>query len=143
MARARELLRDLVRLYGLLRAGATKEGLSLLQGQLLGAIGAGTTTVNELAAFLRVTKSTISRSVKQLRQRGLVEIAVNPNDARCKVISLTALGRTRLRRLDSQQHAKVRGVLSDMNRQSRATAIKGLELFVNAMAEKPFSAMED
>jgi DNA-binding MarR family transcriptional regulator len=45
-----------------------------------------------------VSRTRVSRIVAELEARGLVERAVDPNDARASVVTITAAGRQELRR---------------------------------------------
>ena len=53
-------------------------------------------TVNEIARRTHVDKAWISRSLRQLSDKGLVNRASDKNDSRIAVISLTKIGQTLL-----------------------------------------------
>jgi DNA-binding MarR family transcriptional regulator len=56
----------------------------------------GPATAGELAGRERVSAPSMSKSVSELEERGLVSRAVDPTDARQKIVSLTATGRRAL-----------------------------------------------
>jgi DNA-binding MarR family transcriptional regulator len=54
--------------------------------------------MQDLAMRTVVSRTRVSRIVAELEARGLVERAVDPNDARAAVVTITASGRQELRR---------------------------------------------
>jgi DNA-binding MarR family transcriptional regulator len=56
----------------------------------------GSVTVSTLAERMDSDKSLISRSVSELEGLGLIERTADPSDGRIRLISITALGRSRL-----------------------------------------------
>jgi DNA-binding MarR family transcriptional regulator len=72
-------------------------GLRSTQRSLLVHIArAGTPTMGELAAALVLDRSALAHNLKPLERDGLVEILVDPQDKRSRLVGLTALGETKL-----------------------------------------------
>jgi len=65
----------------------------------------GPLTPSELAAIERVKRPTATRSLACLEQLGLVERTRDPSDGRSALLSITAAGRNRLRRLRKRKNA--------------------------------------
>jgi DNA-binding MarR family transcriptional regulator len=61
--------------------------------------GGGAQSVGQLAAALGIRHSSVSQTRRSLEQAGLVESAVDPNDARSRLLHLSASGRQLVRRL--------------------------------------------
>ncbi len=71
---------------------AGHRGLSVSHAFAVQLIDGGVTTITTLAASMRMTPQAVSVIVDQLAARGLVERQRQPNDARAKILSLTADG---------------------------------------------------
>jgi DNA-binding MarR family transcriptional regulator len=65
----------------------------------------GPLTPSELAAIERVQRPTATRTLRVLTEAGLVERAPDPEDGRSALVSITAAGRDRLRRLRGRKNA--------------------------------------
>jgi DNA-binding MarR family transcriptional regulator len=65
----------------------------------------GPLTPSELAAIERVKRPTATRTLRVLVEAGLVERAQDPLDGRSALVSITAEGRGRLRRLRRRKNA--------------------------------------
>jgi DNA-binding MarR family transcriptional regulator len=65
----------------------------------------GPLTPSELAAIERVQRPTATRTLRVLTEAGLVERAPDPKDGRSALVSITAAGRERLRRLRGRKNA--------------------------------------
>jgi DNA-binding MarR family transcriptional regulator len=65
----------------------------------------GPLTPSELAAIERVKRPTATRTLRVLTEAGLVERAPDPEDGRSALVSITAAGRDRLRRLRGRKNA--------------------------------------
>jgi len=65
----------------------------------------GPLTPSELAEAERVKRPTATRVLRGLTEAGLVERTPDPDDGRCAVVSVTAAGRERLRRLRGRKNA--------------------------------------
>lgn len=65
----------------------------------------GPLTPSELAALERVKRPTATRTLGLLRRAGLVESTPDPSDGRSSLVTVTAAGRERLRRLRGRKNA--------------------------------------
>jgi DNA-binding MarR family transcriptional regulator len=65
----------------------------------------GPLTPSELAAIERVKRPTATRVLRVLAEAGLVERTPDPDDGRSALLSVTAAGRERLRRLRGRKNA--------------------------------------
>lgn len=69
-----------------------------VHGFALQAIGPRGATAAELGARLGVSKQAAGKTIDRLEERGYVERATDPQDARRKIVTITADGRDLLRR---------------------------------------------
>ncbi len=88
----------------------------------------GPLTPSELAEIERVKRPTATRTLRVLGEAGLVERAPDPSDGRSALLSITATGRDRLRRLRGRKNAylarRMRDLpASDIETLERAAAI--------------------
>jgi|SRR6476659_2268218 len=88
----------------------------------------GPLTPSELAEIERVKRPTATRTLRVLSEAGLVERARDPEDGRSALVSITAEGRDRLRRLRGRKNAylarRMRGLpAADVETLERAAAI--------------------
>src|SRR4029077_5258719 len=65
----------------------------------------GPLTPRELAEIERVNRPTATRTLRRLGEAGMVERAPDPEDGRSALVSITAIGRERLRRLRGRKNA--------------------------------------
>jgi len=89
-----EAMSDLIRVYQFRdRDRMYCHGVSASQCYALEAIARnGTLTLNELAAHLYLSSSTVSRLVEGMLQRGLIERRSHPDDRRACLVSMTQAG---------------------------------------------------
>ncbi|HEY7088472.1 MAG TPA: MarR family winged helix-turn-helix transcriptional regulator [Tepidisphaeraceae bacterium] len=81
------------------RATENRFGVSAAQLFVLQRLAeGGSASVNELAARTLTHQSSVSVVVQRLEERGLVERATSPTDARRTVLSLTTAGRSLVRK---------------------------------------------
>jgi DNA-binding MarR family transcriptional regulator len=82
------------------RNQALRFGLTVVQAYTIDLlVASGTLTLTNIAAALRLDKSTMSRAIAGMARRGLVAWSRAPDDARVKAIVATAEGRRRYVRL--------------------------------------------
>jgi len=92
-------------------------------------------TANEIADLLDVAKSRTTVIVDGLEKKGLVLRESDPNDARVKLISLTAAGQRKLREIEDfllDLHAQL---LERIDPVQRSTIIAALETLRSSMEE--------
>ncbi len=131
-------LQDFVRRFGLLRTDQTPCGCPLATShahalQLLGA--AGTLTQQELARRLRLDKSTTSRLVAKLAERGWVEKRSNPDDRRASRLTLSVTGQTVLADLSRAAAAKYRALWGRIPPAERPRVLAALHTLTQALEE--------
>ncbi len=88
----------------------------------------GPLTPSELAGIERVKRPTATRTLRGLTEAGLVDRAPDPADGRSALVSVTAEGRERLRRLRGRKNAylarRMRGLpVADLATLERAAEI--------------------
>jgi DNA-binding MarR family transcriptional regulator len=74
----------------------------------------GPLTPSELAEIERVKRPTATRTLGVLSEAGLVERAPDPEDGRSALVSITAAGRDRLRRLRGHKNAYLARRMRDL-----------------------------
>lgn len=127
--------RDLVRQFGFLSQTVAGTELSASAVHAVIEIGlAGAMSSRELSDKLQLEKSTVSRLVKTLLQRGLVSEARNQRDQRVKQLQLTGLGRSTLQDIDVYAESQVSRALLRLNSDSRQCVLKGLRAYAAALS---------
>ncbi len=86
---------------------------------------AGELRMSDLGAVLAVDKSTLSRQVDAAARLGLLDRAVDPRDARARLVALTPAGRDRLAAVLDGQRARLRASLAGWSG-AEVTALTGL-----------------
>ena len=86
-----------------------------------------------LAGELHLDKSTVSRLVDSLVNRGWVERAVNPDDRREVRLTLTAAGRTAVEQLAAAATAKYRGIWERIPPEQRPQVVEALAVLNDAL----------
>ncbi len=76
----------------LLQEVSTAEGLSPIQVRILGLGATAAVRPSELASRLGVTRATVTDAVRALESKGLVAVAPDPRDGRCRLLKVTAAG---------------------------------------------------
>ena len=87
----------------------------------------------ELAALLRLDKSTVSRLIKSLLQRKLVAITSAADDKRFKSISLTKAGESACEHINLIANTQVQAAMLQLSAVDKSTVISGLELYAKAL----------
>lgn len=78
-------------------------------------------TAKQLIDLARIDKSTISRAIKQLESRGLIELKADEKDKRSKVLFLTKEGHEIYKKLSVSAKAWEKSLLKDLSEQERVT----------------------
>jgi DNA-binding MarR family transcriptional regulator len=101
--------------------------MSITEAHALGELYArGPITQQQLAASLRLQKSTVSRLVDQLTDGDLVARASNPADRRSFLVALTASGAKRARRLEDARRDLFDRLLERLTPSDRQVVIDGM-----------------
>jgi DNA-binding MarR family transcriptional regulator len=88
----------------------------------------GPLTPSELAEIERVKRPTATRTLGVLSDAGLVERTPDPEDGRSAVVSITAAGRERLRRLRGRKNAYLARRMRDLPAEDLATLDRAAEI---------------
>jgi DNA-binding MarR family transcriptional regulator len=74
----------------------------------------GPLTPSELAAIERVKRPTATRTLRHLHEAGLIDRAPDPADGRSALLSISAAGRERLRKLRGRKNAYLARRMKDL-----------------------------
>ena len=94
----------------------------------------------ELGDFLRLEKSSVSRMVRKMIDRGELRETPDEADARSKLLSLTAKGRRTLEALHAFGRQQVSGALAALTEAEQRTVREGMMLYARALRQ---SRVED
>lgn len=97
----------------------------------------GPLTPSELAEIEQVKRPTATRALRVLGEAGLVERAPDPNDGRSALVSVTAAGRDRLRRLRGRKNAYLARRMRDLPAADLETLERAAEILERVLEEKP------
>ncbi len=90
-------------------------------------------TSGEIAAFLHLEKSSVSRLVRKLVESGELREMSDADDARIKPLALTAKGKRTMGALHEFGRRQVIGALSRLTEAERRTVREGLMLYARAL----------
>jgi DNA-binding MarR family transcriptional regulator len=110
-------------------------GLPLGAARLLFEIGHGPVTVAELRGRLGLDSGYVSRLLRRLEQRALVELRADPGDRRRRTVRLTTEGQATWARLDQRSEELARRLvepLTERQRRRLADALATADLLVRA-----------
>ena len=137
-------------IQGLLERRAAEHDLSIIQTRLLGVLRDRTPTMNELARFLGLDKSSVTGLVDRAERRGLVARVPSATDRRAVLVSLTDEGQSFVSQAAAAFEADVTALLSRLPPRESATLSRivsrllvthasdqGIDLFATAAAESP------
>ncbi|MBA2386150.1 MAG: MarR family transcriptional regulator [Acidimicrobiia bacterium] len=129
-----DALVSFVRGFGLHRPERTPCGFEagVAEAHALAELGAGPLRQSELVARLGLTKSTISRLVSVLVDRGWVERDVAADDGRGVDVRLTRAGRDAAARLSKARTRRMQALLDAVPAQRRRQVIDALDLLEEA-----------
>ena len=126
--------RDLVRQFGLMNKGVAGTSLSLSAVHTIIETGrAGSISAKDLCDELLLEKSTISRLVKTLVDKGEVVEVRSSKDLRVKHLRLTRQGKNTLDVIDHFAETQVSGALEHLNKNARIGVLKGLKDYSSAL----------
>ena len=133
----RELIRMLERKLGVLEDGEMACcGISMAQCHALVEIGrAGSISLVDLANLLNLDNSTMSRTVNNLVNNGMVERQLDPNDRRYITIQLTKKGLEQFHGIESSMGEYFMKIYSAIPTESRAQVLESLQILLKAVAD--------
>jgi DNA-binding MarR family transcriptional regulator len=88
----------------------------------------GPLSPSELAELERIKRPTATRILRHLEEGGLVERIKDPEDGRGSILSITAAGRTHLKRLRARKTAYLASRLDKLPAEDRRTLERAAEL---------------
>jgi DNA-binding MarR family transcriptional regulator len=86
-------------------------------------------TIGSVSSLLAMDRTTLTANLKPLRRRGLVEVAVDPDDRRSRRMTLTAAGRALLAGavpVWERTHAEVEKLTGETDPERLRAALRGL-----------------
>jgi DNA-binding MarR family transcriptional regulator len=86
-------------------------------------------SIGSVAALLAMDRTTLTAALKPLERRGLVEVMVDPDDKRSRLMTLTPTGKALLASavpIWERTHAAVDGLLSDSDPNRLRSALRAL-----------------
>lgn len=126
--------RSCVRELGLMDQSHAGTDLSLSAVHALIEVGSETTlTAKELGLRLRLEKSTISRLVKGLTDRGELMSSRSPTDGRAQILSLTGQGEMTLARIDAFTNRSVACALDKLDGVDAANVATAFSRYADAI----------
>lgn len=93
----------------------------------------GGMTARDLAAILRLEKSSVSRMLRKLVEAGDVREAAGEEDTRTKCLSLTPQGTQRVVSIHAFARAQVSSALGRLHRGQHETVLEGMRLYAEAL----------
>ncbi len=134
MPEFRAVSRDLVRAWGFLNR--TVAGTDLSPSAVHALIETGNTPglpARDLCTRLGLEKSSVSRMVRALTERGELQVDSGPDDARIKRLHLTPQGRKTLSAINDHAEAQVTAALARLDDAARTEALHGLRHYAAAL----------
>ena len=136
--------RQLVRELNFLKGAFNDTGFSYSQCHMLFELDVHKVlNLAELSEILRLDKSTSSRIIKKLIDKGLVQVTKNENDQRQKLFSLTPLGKACTVDNNLKASAQVGGAIDLLDEAERNIVQTGLKLYAKSLyqsrVQKDFS----
>jgi DNA-binding MarR family transcriptional regulator/GNAT superfamily N-acetyltransferase len=137
-ARVRRFNRFYTRRLGLLEAKHLHSPFTLPEIRVLYEVAhQSRATAAEIAATLGLDAGYLSRLLRGLRQRGLIEARTVAHDRRQRVLGLTARGRRTFAGLDARATAEVAGMLRELSGQERDRLLASLETVERLLGRRP------
>lgn len=124
-----------VRAFGLHRPEQTPCGaqIPVSQAHAISVLAtAGAMSQSDLGRHLELTKSTVSRLVGQLEQRGLTVQRVDDGDARRRLVELTATGHDLAAEIAELRRARLAGLLERIPEEDRTRVLDALDTLIEA-----------
>jgi len=126
--------RTMVRELGFLRDQWAPAGIAHAQCHLLMELAhAGQLSPGDLAERLRSDPAVISRSVKALMVKGLLQAQADPADKRRRILALTEAGMTVVRGIHDDADSQVRQALAVLDPGSQQRVLDGMQLYAKAL----------
>jgi DNA-binding MarR family transcriptional regulator len=101
-------------------------GMPLREARLVFEIGTTGASVRELRDRLGLDSGHLSRLLRALEERGLVEVQPDPVDRRRRMVTLTRRGRSTRERLDERSESHARDMIEPLTERQRARLTEAL-----------------
>lgn len=136
-AALRAQVQTFVRRFGLLENNVTPCGfpLSVSQVYAMEQLEKNATSITELASFLGLERSTVSRLVDDLVRGEFVIREVNPANRREVVLNLSDKGARSIKKVREQSVQFYRSVMSELSNEDKASILQGFKLFSESLAK--------
>src|SRR6185503_7337623 len=121
--------RDIIRELGFLQSSYVPAEINHSHCHALIELESGAMHQNELAHRLRLDKSTTSRVVERLVEKGWVRPTRNRKDRRQAILHLTAKGKAKLSKVHATANAQVHEALDLLSADERRLAVDGIRLY--------------
>jgi len=131
VARFRRFARAVTAEVGALDGSFLGRGRPLGAARVLNAVGRGRSDLAEIRAFLRLDSGLMSRLLRGLEDEGLVVTAPCPDDARRRIVSLTAAGMREFEAYESLSNARAKTLLDRHGH--REALLDALDLIASAL----------
>jgi putative acetyltransferase len=129
----RSASREMVRQFGLLNNHFSSIGSNSQCHALIELDSRGVMNLGQLSTSLNLDKSTASRLVTQLCEKGICQIQPDENDRRNKLISLTQKGSKLVNEIHREANLQVKLALDMMSTEEQAVVLKGLTVYTKAL----------
>jgi DNA-binding MarR family transcriptional regulator len=138
--RLREMTRLLIRKLGFLeRGGAICCGITLTQCHAIIETGRKQQiSVNELAELLNLDKSTVSRTVDQLVNNGIMLREADQEDRRFVKLKLTGKGEELFKNIEQRMEVYFSEILNAVPEGKHEQVIESLQIFVDALKDTKY-----
>lgn len=129
----RAISRTMVRELGFMGGDFAGTDLSPSAVHALIEIERGSVTARDLGVLLRLEKSSVSRMLRKLVESGDVHEAAGEEDARVKMLSLTAAGKKRVAAIHDFARTQVIDALGRLKPGQDRTVLEGMRLYTQAL----------
>lgn len=128
---------EFVRDFGLLRQDETPCSMpvSVSDAHALTKLLDGPLSPSELATYLGLTRSTVTRLLVKLEERSWVRRRADANDGRAYILELTANGRRQAERVKEARRTRISELLARIPRGERDIVIRSMVLLSAACSE--------
>jgi len=137
-AAVRSFNRFYTRRIGVLQEGLVDSGFTLTESRLLWEFAhRPQATASELARALDLDPGYLSRLLRSLRERGLLQASPSASDARQSQLSLTEAGRRAFAPLDSGSQRQVQALLDGLGEQSQQQLLQAMDTLQRLLDDEP------
>jgi DNA-binding MarR family transcriptional regulator len=134
----RQSVQKFYRLFGFLNQNVTPCGFQLSTSQVfsLQELEDKALTIGELAERLLLERSSVSRLIDNLEKNGFVSRALNEENRREVLVSLTNKGRNSLQKVREQSLHYYESILEDVSEYDQQQILTGFKLFTKALEKR-------